>query len=112
MNEDRCTDQIHQLIERAIELIREYGWIRYANSNQNGYCMDGALAAAARENLAEVDSNEQRYERYRQLSQVRQQVEEILLSRCHASIIDFNDDICRDADEAIEVLKLANDLSN
>jgi hypothetical protein len=97
-----------QLIDKAIELLQEHGWIRYAAHTENGFCVMGAMMRAA---CMTQSSGRDLHDAYEALGRV--------ITPGYGSIgpaqliLHFwNDDPHlgpRDADEVIEKLKLAGE---
>lgn len=94
-----------KLIDKAIELLRERGWIRGAEHTYQGFCLRGALRTAANLTASSCQSSAAAYgwaeraceERIYQLRGTRM------------SIPAWNDNYAADVDEVIGLLKLAGE---
>jgi hypothetical protein len=106
-----------KLIDKAIELLRDEGWIRGAAHSPEGFCLMGALDEASRRvylhqsydtapvGLTLPHSVRWRYElAAASLAKVIRRV----TGRSY-SVPEFNDTRCKNIDEAIEMLKLASE---
>lgn len=114
-----------KLIDKAIDLLREHGWIRGAARTVDGFCISGALEQAALDlHYANglhtcKPSNRERAELLahgtvasRDLDRARHLVDAAINRHTcggWTSTVPWNDHGCRDADEAIEVMKLASE---
>lgn len=101
-----------ELTDRTIALLQEKGWVRYDIENDQGYCVLGALGVANSRMAGAHD------ERRRQMGRVIEAIGRVLRTRCETRIESYNDipywndQVARDADEVIEVLKLAGELAD
>lgn len=98
-----------ELIDRAIGFLHE-GWVRGAAHTTEGYCVLGALHAAANYQDRLLSSTEAQ-QRNADLDWARAAVlEQIRRTTPHVGdIAVWNDRYAEDADEVIGVLKLANE---
>lgn len=96
-----------RLIDKAIELLQDHGWIRYAAHTENGFCVMGAMMRAA---CMTQSSGRDLCAAYEAL---RNEIGPYGAIGPAQLILHFwNDDPYlgpRDADEVIEKLKLANE---
>lgn len=84
-----------ELTDKAIELLREKGWIRGQAFNHRGYCVMGALDKAT------TLTNTSRAQLGRAMN--------VLMDMVDLSPPDWNDHHARDIDHVIEVLKLVGE---
>jgi hypothetical protein len=111
---------VHQvkLIDKAIELLQDIGWIqgtaweppRPEQGLRGGYCMTGAMDRAT-ELLYAGNEFEGRRKRQIAYAMVAQAIgeQEKLAEEDVPDIPDWNDCYCKDADQAIEMFKYANE---
>lgn len=100
-----------RIIKKAIEILREHGWIRGEAHNKDGYCMIGALDQAGRE-LYQLSNGTLSSAGRRQIQDARNVVTATIRDqkgRTGLSIPEWNDNYCRDIDDAIHMLKLADE---
>lgn len=103
-----------ELTDRAIGLLQEKGWIRYDVESEHGYCMLGALGAANSRLGGQAE------ERRLGMERILRSIYQVLNNRgcrdisygSYTDIPYWNDQVARDADEVIEVLKLAGELAD
>lgn len=119
--------QVEKILDRAIDAINENGWCRNTLMDDNGHvCMLGALEIAQvqmRNELVDLLGNQQdAYVRsIRLLGEAERRIAQLLkerdlrgalLHKLPADMIpEWNDYRAKDADEVIEVLKLAKEQS-
>jgi hypothetical protein len=85
-----------QLIDKAIELLQDEGWIRGASHTSMGYCLSGALTDGW------ILTGQSEKEFHWALRAVMYEV-------ARPGLTYWNDHIARDRDHVLEVLKLAGE---
>lgn len=102
-----------QLTDDAIEVLREYGWIKGSIWSPDGYCVMGALQTASRKNWLRSDQT------YRadsaaatqKLTDAVRTLQLVLREQgfSWSSVTEWNDKHARDVDEVIGMLKLTGE---
>lgn len=107
-----------EIINKAIDILRTKGWTKGVLHDRvtGQYCTEGAINAAT---LFTCRDQRGRFlpmsERIQRKAVVKNAIEDVIssldceCSRCRTSIVAWNDQIAKDVDEVIGVLKLAGE---
>ncbi|AEV52041.1 hypothetical protein [Rhodococcus phage REQ1] len=99
-------------LRKAIELLKEDGWIQGAMHTPGGYCSIGAIRQGALHALGEDDVERNHQEFKDELSLLREETDRLVRGVIrdrynHSSIVHWNDDGRRMVSEVLDVFETA-----